>query len=364
MTMEPQDDDKDDKIEGFDVSHGDMGNYPIDSLLIRSENRTVFEVVRRINQGMFIMDPDFQRDFVWKPVQQSRLIESVLMRIPLPVMYLAENPDGKLVVVDGLQRLTTFQRFIGNELQLSLENPELAHKTFAQLSSKLKNRIEDTPLILYVIDSKVPERARLDIFERVNSGVALTRQQMRNCLYQGPATQLLKRLAQEPAFLEATGWSLNPKMMRDREAINRFMGFQLMGAGRYSDDMDQFLATALVELNKKTEPEFAQIEQAFLRSMRSNIAAFGKHAFRKHEPGQNKRLTFNMSLFDVFSTELARYSEHAVKLKAQPIQQVFFRLMGDQDFVNSISIGTSGRKAVQMRFRMVKGMLGEVLGAI
>ena len=82
----------DDEIEGLDNDEdSSLGNYPIDTLLIRNESRTVFDVVRRIEKGGFIMDPDFQRDFVWDEDKQSKLIESVLMRIPLPVFYLGED---------------------------------------------------------------------------------------------------------------------------------------------------------------------------------------------------------------------------------------------------------------------------------
>src|SRR5689334_13460512 len=162
-------------IEGLsEDSDGSWGDYPIDTMLIRNENRTVHDVLRRIDQGSFVMDPDFQRDFIWEEDKQSKLIESVLMRIPLPVFYLAEDDDGRMVVVDGLQRLSTFQRFTKNALPLRLpDQPELNKKRFRNLSPKLQNRIEDCNLILYIIDAKVPERARLDIFERVNGGVPL-----------------------------------------------------------------------------------------------------------------------------------------------------------------------------------------------
>ena len=163
--------------------------------------RTVDDVLRRIKQDRYVLDPEFQRDFVWKDLKQSKLIESVLMRIPLPVFYLAEDSQGKMIVVDGLQRLSTFNRFVDGELQLTLKDQvELNGKRFADLSPKLQNRIEDCNLTLYIIDSKVPERARLDIFERVNSGEPLTRQQMRNSLYSGSGTRFLKRRSWNSSF--------------------------------------------------------------------------------------------------------------------------------------------------------------------
>ena len=161
------------EIEGIGIDENDSwGDYPLDTVLIRNENRTVYDVLRRIEQGQYIMDPDFQRDFIWDDAKQSKLIESVLMRIPLPVFYLAEDAEGRMVVVDGLQRLSTFRRFVDGGLRLRLKDQaDLDKKSFVDIAPKLQNRIEDCNLTLYVIDAKVPERARLDIFERVNSGV-------------------------------------------------------------------------------------------------------------------------------------------------------------------------------------------------
>ena len=125
-----------DKIEGMgDPQEGSWGDYPLDSLLIRNDRRTVYEVLRRIEKGGYIMDPEFQRDFIWTREQQSKLIESVVMRIPLPVFYLAEDQEGRMVVVDGRQRLTTLQRFVNNEFQLNLNNrTDLHGKKFKDLS--------------------------------------------------------------------------------------------------------------------------------------------------------------------------------------------------------------------------------------
>ena len=302
--------------------------------------------------------------FVWGVERQSRLIESVLMRIPLPVFYLAENPDGKLVVVDGLQRLTTFQRFLENKLPLQLENSELKGKTFDDLPPKLQNRIEDTQITLYIIDAKVPDRARLDIFERVNGGVALSRQQMRNAIYQGKATVLLRDLARDPTFLNATGKSLHSTTMRDREAINRFCAFFLLGWADYRDDMDQFLGDALNRMNRMTEDEIEALKSSFLRSMRNSIAVFGKHAFRKRESGQENRKQLNMSLFDVFSTGLARYNETVVSNNQTLLQEGFYKLMQQAEFLKDITYGTNGRLRVVGRFQATQKLLVEVLGAV
>ena len=289
------------KIEGLeDNSAASWGDYPLDTLLIRNESRTVQDVLRRMGQGRFVMDPDFQRDFIWDRGKQSRLIESVLMRIPLPVFYLAEDSEGRMVVVDGLQRLTTFYRFVNGDLRLRLpDQRELDNKRFSDLYPKIQNRVEDCNLILYIIDSKVPERARLDIFDRVNSGEPLTRQQMRNCLYMGAATRFLKEESTTDLFSQATGKSLNTRTMRDREFVNRFCAFQILDINEYRD-MDEVLGKALEKMNAE-RVSLRALSAQFRTTLDNNFRLFGQHAFRKHEPGQVSRNPLNASLWDVMS---------------------------------------------------------------
>jgi hypothetical protein len=353
-----------DEVEGLGIDEdASFGDYPIDTVLIRNENRTVHDVLRRIEQGSFIMDPDFQRDFIWEEDKQSKLIESVLMRIPLPVFYLAENPKGQMIVVDGLQRLSTFQRFVDNELRLKLKHqPELNEKRFKDLSPKLQNRVEDSNLILYVIDAKVPAQALLDIFERVNSGLALTRQQMRNCLFTGLATRFLKEEANTSLFKEATGGSLNPKTMRDRELINRFCAFQILGIETYKGDMDDYLARTLESMNTMEQKELDKVSAMFRTSLKNNIKLFGKHAFRKHVRGQDDRSVINASLWDVMSTGLSHYSEHLVEARIEKLQSSLYELFGSYLFKESITLGTNQVNRVKDRFNMTNEIFKEVLG--
>ena len=348
------------KVEGGGEPGG-LGAYPVDTLLIRTDQRTVHDVLRRESQGFFVLDPEFQRAFVWEPERQSRLIESILMRIPLPVFYLAENSDGKLVVVDGLQRLSTLKRFVANQQPLVLDNPDLKGKVFSSLPPKLQNRVEDAQLTLYLIDAKVPERVRLDIFERVNSGRPLTRQQMRNALYQGAATRFLKEVCETDEFATATGRSLSSLEMRDREAVNRFCAFFLVGAAAYPDDMDEFLAEALGRMNRMSEAELKELRERLSASLKLGTLVFGIHAFRKHTRDQQKRAVINLSLFDVFSVLFAKASPALVEQRKDAIRDGFYALLADQDYVRDITYGTSSKARVQGRFLRTEKMLNEVL---
>ena len=325
-------------------------------MLIRNDHRTVRDVLHRIDQGRYVMNPDFQRDFIWPEDKQSKLIESVIMRIPLPVFYMAEDSEGRMVVVDGLQRLSTFKRFSDGDLKLRLpDRLELNGKAFSDLPPKYQNRVEDCNLIFYIIDSKAPERARLDIFERVNGGQQLTRQQMRNCLYMGKATQFLRCEAHTDIFRSATGASLSPKTMRDREFVNRFCAFQVLGPGEYQrDDMDDFLARALRRMNEMSDQGLAELSADFRRSLQNNFLLFGRQAFRKHEPGQQRRTVLNASLWDVMSTGLSHYSPEQVESHTEPLRETLHYLLWDESFNTAISYGPNDPKRVHRRFEMAR----------
>ena len=352
------------KIDGLDPESESWGDYPIDDLLIRQESRTIHDVIRRIEKGNYVMNPDFQRDFIWPEDKQSKLIESVVMRIPLPVFYLAEDDEGRMVVVDGLQRLTTFQRFANGDLKLNLPGrDELNGKSFSDLESKLQNRIEDCNLVVYTIDSKVPERARLDIFERVNSGEPLSRQQMRNSLFMGKATRFLKEESRSEIFLKVTGGSLNKKSMRDREFVNRFCAFRILELNKYQGDMDEFLARCLTEMNRSHESDLERLSDEFHRGLANNLLLFGQHAFRKHKPEQERRSVLNASLWDVMCTGLSLYAEDRVEASAETLRQCIYGLLDDEEFNNAITYGTNDTKRVRYRFEATLKKFKEILGA-
>ncbi|MCY4234625.1 MAG: DUF262 domain-containing protein [Bacteroidetes bacterium] len=346
------------EVEGLDDQNGTWGNYPLDDFLIRSETRTVHSIMRRIDQSYYIMKPDFQRDFIWDEGKQSKLIESVIMRIPLPVFYLAENELGKMIVVDGLQRLSTFHRFFKDQLKLKLPDREdINGKTFSELLPKFQNRIEDCNLILYTIDSKIPESARLDIFERVNAGIPLSRQQMRNCIYMGKATKFLHDEANSDPFKIATGKSLDTKTMRDREFVNRFCAFQIIGYENYQGNMDDFLADVLRKMNDMDTEKLEKLSNQFQTGLNNNFLLFGQNAFRKHEKEQERRGVLNASLWDAMCTGLSNVDESIVHACSGDLKREFYALLKDEDFYNSISTSTNSTKQVKTRFSMVNNQI-------
>jgi hypothetical protein len=296
------------------------------------------------------------------------------MRIPLPVFYVAEAKDGRIIVVDGLQRLTTFTRFLEGHLRLeglaTSDEPHSLHplegRTFSQLPLNMQERVQDTQLTMYILDAKAPERARLDIFERVNSGEPLTRQQMRNALYSGPATAWLKAAAESAEFRSATGQSLDAKKMRDREAINRFCAFKLFGWRSYkTGDMDTFLANALLELNTISGQERSDLLGSFKSSMQLNQSLFGIHAFRKSLASPDigaARTVLNISLFEVCAVTFAELPNEFDEVQRRSLKNGLIELIReDSEFVRAITYSTNSTLPVAKRFGRMEELVGKVL---
>ncbi|MGE6265278.1 DUF262 domain-containing protein, partial [Aeromonas media] len=338
-----------------------MSHYidkPIDTLFIRTESRTVFEVVRRIEQEIFKTSPDFQRNFIWSEVERSKLIESALMRIPLPVIYMAENQNGDVVVVDGKQRLSTFFSFIKNEFSLCGmdRNKSLNGRYFDDLPLTLRNRIEDTQLIIYTLDYKIDEAVRLDIFERVNSGRPISRQEMRNCLYTGDATRLTIELSQNTNFQKILGdfFNKNKKKsissdsdkraiiepMLDRLYANRFISFYCLGHNKYNQDnmMDVYLSDGLKHINSNKDL-YNKVNHAFSKSMANCYKVFGVNAFRKITP--TRKGPINIGLFDVIRIVFSKITTDTVRKRKDDIYTTFMSLIEDKEFSKCISSATN-----------------------
>ena len=178
----------------------------------------------------------------------------------------------------------------------------------------------------------------------------------------GPATLFLKDEAKSDIFLKATGWSLNTKTMRDREFVNRFCAFQLLGLDKYRGDMDVFLGECLRCMNRMEEADLVRLSEELRRSLANNYLLFKRQAFRKHTSEGQWRSVVNASLWDVMSTGLSRYPEARVSACAERLREAIRALFNDDEFYEAITSGTNGTRKVKTRFRMTREIFEDILG--
>jgi hypothetical protein len=321
--------------------------------------------------------PDFQRLKVWKPWQKSSLIESLLLRIPLPAFYFSSDEEGLLQVVDGVQRLTTIFDYVRRDafklVGLEYLNDDVGDKTFSQIDNTIwSRRILNTQITAFVIDPQTPVRVKFDIFRRINTGGSpLNSQEIRHCMSRKRSRDFLRDLAAEESFKVATAGTLaNDVRMVDRELALRFVAFRsLKDITDYEEfgSMDEFLTqvnSSLDEASAFSEQELERYGIWFRLGMSNATRVFGDYAFRKWFTYSDARYPINRSLFDVWSVELSKHPVEAIDASARAIQDAARVLMTENvEFINAISAGTGTPRKVITRFACVQALLRDILAA-
>lgn len=370
---------KEEKIECIDesieVNSNENNNlkeiYPA-NVKVSRDVFSVFELKRKYEErGTVKLDPDFQREDVWNKKQKSELVESILMGIPLPVMYFAEDKYGNLQVIDGRQRLTALFEFLNNKFSIS-SAPILTYlkgKKFKDLEPKDQTKLEDYQLIVYIIKPQTPDRIKFDIFDRVNrGGTQLNKQEMRNALYQGKSTELLKELAESEEFLKATGDAISPKRMKDRYLILRFIAFYLWKKHKlientnfveYKSDIDEFLGKIMEILNKADEKFLNEIKTIFKTAMKNSFDILGKDGFRI--PNKGKKRPINMALFESLSYLMSHDDivNRNKNLTKEKVKEAF----EDKNFYESLTQKVDSSLSVKTRFDKMDMILEELKNA-
>lgn len=366
--------------------------FPFDAKKISITNKPVSleSLLRRLRQGT-ISAPAIQRGAnIWGDEQQSRLVESLMLRIPLPMFYVAADASETWKVVDGLQRITAIRRFIQDKaFRLSglefLE--EYNDSDFESLPQLYQNRILETELQFAIIGPSTPENVQRNIFKRLNTGgMPLTAQEIRHALYYGPAAELLQELVSLDEFKAATAGSVDDSRMAGRELILRFLAFFIFGPEGYpvNGDMDSFLCNAMKVLNeperqtwgspaetppvpRMTDP--ALLKACFCRAMIRAEQLFGKYAFRKSLPEFSSwRSPVNKALFEVWAYYLAELSEESFQLLLLRKDMLFRHLHDDTyteqggRFLDAISRYSHTSVSVAYRYRAIKSCLDAIVG--
>lgn len=381
----------------------DDSKDPFDPSTISIEKRvvTMDAIIRRLEQKTIKLNPGFQRKEVWDDTRKCQLIESLLLKIPIPMFYVSAAPDDGWTVVDGLQRLSAIRDFVlGKEyLQtqkadkrghgFKLEGLEFCGKLLnghdmAELPTLYSNRIMETEFTFTIINPGTPEDVKRNIFKRINTGgIQLSPQEIRNALYGGECSILLNELTEKRCFKDATGWSVKSLRMEDKELVLRFVAFLLRDYTKFDKsvnvdtwlgdtmmiynalpgldnrDMKKLVKEGNITLSDVTVLTKDEIIASFEKAMKRGKELFGSHAFRKSLPN-NRRTPINKSLFETWGVLLSKLTEqeftHLLGNKDQMLSE-YEHYLYSNEFIVAISRDSMNNKSVHYRYNIVKGLI-------
>lgn len=317
------------------------------------------------------LTPDFQRSIdLWSEQSKSRLIESILMGLPIPSFYLSEDEESpNLIIVDGLQRLCSLKDFwVTRTLRLKGLQflTSLNGKTADDLDRSQIRRLKGLKVTLNKLRKGTPPEVKLAIFQRVNTaGIPLNSQEMRNALYSRRANNLIRKIASLESFKRATGHKVTSRRMADADFANRFVAFYLH-RDKYDGHLDKFMGDSLKTLSKMSDAELGDILLSFDRSMEVCYSLMGDNSFKRPDPVfsglyLNK---LNKALFDVISVSIAHLSANQQQLlieRGTEFRSKLLEQFNDYVFVRSVSEGTAKKPQVEDRYRIFNEMLSEIL---
>ncbi len=348
------------------------------SVITESSDPSVESLYNRFIEGDLNIQPDFQRGYVWDTKKASKIIESILLSIPLPSIYLAESGEMQHVI-DGQQRLTSLFSFIRGELPdnkpfflSGLEVfPELNGKRFVELEKPMRNKIRNYPLRTILFLKASDPDLKFEIFERLNTGsVPLNDQELRNCIYRGPYNDLVHELAASIDFKALLGMDVPDKRRKDVELVLRFCAFQNATYLRYKPPMKRFLNEDAERFRTASGAELENIKARFNKAAFLTRSIFAANAFKRFRKGTSstnmdghwEQKKFNASLFDVVMYMFAEADKNLTIRNADAIREALIELMCENnEFIAAIELSTSSVQAVQKRFDIWRAEFNKII---
>jgi Protein of unknown function DUF262 len=346
----------------FDDTEVDDEDVELDTSNIRIQDRKLFvhtydhsirSLKEQVEEGTLLLADDFQRRRVWDDTKASRLIESLLINVPIPVCYLAELEDGICSVIDGQQRLTAIYRYLTDDFKLrSLKiRSDLNKLNFSQLGVVDRRNFNLRFIRCVVILKESDPKIKLHVFDRLNSNsVKLNRQELRNSLYRGNLNSLIKELSKNEIFKKLRRANDVEKRMNDSEMILRFFALHFNGnnyQGKLSNFLDNYLQSGM-----KFAPQILEEHRKiFLKTIEVVDIVFEEDAFRRYDATNNIwKTSINRAIYDIVMLYFTKLNlENAEQYKAVIINE-FKELFNNLDFENSIA--TQPEKLVQMQTRL------------
>lgn len=344
--------------------------YGPKDIIVNPDNYSISDLMRMVKQGDIEIAPRFQRNFIWDKTRQSRLIESIFLGLPLPAIYLSEYDDGRMTIVDGLQRISTIRDFMNDKLRLcNMEYFDNCNgKTFSELHlpDLQLRRFYRTQITCFKIDYRSPNQLKYDLFRRLNTGgKALNDQEIRNCLSRNNVQDTLYNMISSQEFRIATCNSIKDNRMAAQESALRFICFYNLytndsGLAGYDGNMSRTLDSCVEELNETPIEKLNKYVDLFKNSMKQAHNLFGDYAFRKVTPNYNstRKNTINKSLMLAISILLAAHSGYCeLTIGRNLTGELAILLENDRQFSDAISWSTTTKKSILYVFECLKNNL-------
>ncbi len=366
-----------DDIEEDDASE-DYGELKEKKLVTDKQDPTVASLYLKYTNNKLILQPNYQRKFVMKATVASRLIESMLLGIPIPVVYFAEEEDGSFSVIDGQQRLTAIisfmqGKFLYNNKVFKLTGlnvlKELEGKTWKDLSDSQIEKINDTPIRSIIIKKESSDDIKFEIFERLNTGsTPLNEDEIRNTIYRGTYMELLAELEENEKFNKIVDKPNFKNRMIYRGMILRFFAFKEITYLNYKPSMKTFCNKHLKQFRNMPVEKRTEYSELFKETIDKVYTIFGKNAFRRMTKVEGKndyewsKTRINMALYDIQMFGFTRYDKEALIRHQDEIRDKMFDLMvNDEDFISSIEKETSNTATVNYRFKKWLDVLDDIM---
>lgn len=342
------------------------------------------QIIQAFQGKKIKLETEFQRlPNLWNNTKKSRFIESILLNLPIPSFYFAEDENNNWEIIDGLQRISTLIHFTsgittesGTLPPFGLENLEFLKefngKFYQDLNFDIQFQITTYAINATLIDKRTPEIVKYQIFKRINQGgLVLTPQEIRHALNQGKPADLVKELVNKnniygKAFSKATGGGIGTHRMEDRDFVTRFLSFYLIGYENYVPDLDSFMNLGMQEIKNLNQEKIDNLKKDFEKSMRICFEIFGNDAFRKRLNIDDRRKPINKSLFDSISANVANFDENQCLVLVQKKEIIKQKLMDlhnnpDGKFLRAITQGTAQKDLVLKRFSDIKNIFQQTL---
>lgn len=341
-------------------------------------------LIKKLDKNIIKLDPEYQRRHRWDNKTSSKLIESLILNIPIPIVYLSQDIDVdqetfdnefRYSVIDGQQRLTAVKNFMKGKLILEgLETlSELNGCNYNDLPPFLTRRLEERSIKCLRIDSTLDFQVKLDIFERLNSGsVKLEAQELRNAIYSGPFNNIIKELSKDSNFRqllqinnESPETSNKVKQMEDVEIVLRFFALKDNRYELYKKSKDygfsDFLNDSLNYFNKFDSEKLNNLKTEFLKTMYFINNTYGSNAFAKfkylNDFNELKlQSKFNIAVFDAFAISICDALSEGLNISNSYID--LQELFKNESFYDSISGSYLDINKLKYRIQSTKKVLG------